>query len=426
MLKKWRGRSAVRAGHKLIIEDCRFAKIANALRQLGHLRQQTMKRRQHLADMQRVYVHFHVKHAMSTLQLHQRMKQCYRVLQKKMLRKSFASWVHKKRTRIKLQVVIKAMMMNYHLAEEICAFREWKHDCRVEAKVEQQTKKRIARLAATTVKHWLTWRWRRVKRKMWFLRGRDNRLERQKRAVITSILAYLDTKYKTAEKLAAADRYAKAYCCRAVLHNLLFFRRNRIAQNFKVKKAFGNVVAALRLNKVVCRFSKAMIAVGTKTILQKLFKQWRMHLIKYKRFLFSSVELRKSKLEAIAYWRAAFWMHSTYRFLACHYRLRRHQRQWMESASYHHEQFSLRRALRRLFLLRRSRRRSRLHVHVMDTALVACRAKKAFHRLDVNAGGKWANVQKIRLMAVHARQAALMRGMRALRLRGTEKTLKIR
>lgn len=373
-----------------------------------------INRRLRVTEMSWIRPNFLSTHLIKTWKMYCKCKRGYRAIRLLRHRKGLKAWKHIHRIRTVMRNALLRMESNKDFQRLCVYFREWSTSTMIERSLEQHQKATRERDSSEMVSWWVTWMGIRHKQRSWMRRAVAGRLAKLQRSVIIKIFHHLDHKYRSAERLAAAHRYYINYCRRSVLNSLLLFRRNRIAQNFKVAKKFSLLIFLLRLNRAVILYEKALMARGSRVVLRKFVVRWRAHLRQGKHHMFVPPELRLQKVLALDEWRGRRSLRRL--VLAWKQRWRRMvRREGVRLMCLEHcDSRMLLRVLRIFLAVRRRRRKVRTVMHVMDDIAESGSLKKAVHKLDSNQCQKWAGRQKLRLMGAHARRAAMRRGLCAL------------
>jgi hypothetical protein len=309
------------------------------------------------------------------------------------------------------------MLGGYRQRLLLVAFQDWCEDTRVEAAlsnslVEKRETKRMVAVGA-----WLLFARNRRRQQALLRRAKSRSLEATYRHGINGFLRYLERKYNAADKLKACHKYYLDYHKRVVLYNLLFLRRNRIAYQFRVAKKFKLLVSCMRARMVARGYFRRLLAVGSRVIMRKLFQRWLGRAkggARGKKKSWETLPVIRKRWAQLLQWRSVYVRHcALLRWVYTARRWRRRGRTLQQSDWYFIHR-GMRKALRALLGLRRQRRRERQLDCYRARIMIHSLIRKAVHKLDLHASGKWAQLQKIRLVTAHSDHVLLSRGWRVL------------
>ena len=222
----------------------------------------------------------------------------------------------------------------------------------------------------------------------------------------------------------AADKHFLNYLKRNVLYNLLFFRRNRIAHDYVVKKKSLQFFSLLKVNASCSLYDKSAMAVGNAALMRKMFERLVSHTLygsntnnmhKTKKLNGKKYNYKTEMIVIVEEWKDERSLRKFFQILRKCHRYNVKDIKLMASCDYHHYKYSMSLLFKKLIKqVSKTRKNANKLKHVENIVLFRL-AKNALQKLDYNVCLGFANHEKSRLVDLHHYNYTLRRGLHQLK-----------
>jgi hypothetical protein len=421
----WRKKSALASQLKAILKGQREEKMSKHLTSWAERTKDKVLARRTSRSYYSVYQAFHSKMLFHSLVLHRCMKKSYRAVHTLRAQRIFSRWKTKTHNRELGRKYLHVMTEGKNFRIFHAYFFEWKVNTWVEEILaDYQKESRVAKLRQSIDSLVYARRFRGHSRNI-YRRSIHYRHDRRHRRVIETILKFIGDKYKAKDRNKAAHQYYLDYTRRHVLSNLLFFRRNRIAQEHNVRKKFNKFARMLYMSVLASKYDRSLMHRANVMCRRRYFALWMAVVARRKeeRVPIMTASERQARRQFILKFFAVRALRKAIRKV---FRLLlgiRRQRRAIEGVHSQRASYSQNRSLGHLLAMRRKRRKARKLGSCVDAVRQETAQRRALLLFETKVAGRWATKQSGRLMDLHCRKAAMRRGLMALmpRVRGTER-----
>lgn len=328
------------------------------------------------------------------------------------------NWLVKYRTRVKIKTVVEHICNDER--RQTIYFFEWRKDTDVESKLFIYLGKKKIKLLAGTLDVLGANRVKLLTRKKRVRRHRGMKASRLMKLFLDSILDRMDDNIKNEKLEAIANNHFIFYLKRNVLYNLLFFRRNRIAHDYVVKKKSLQFFSLLKVNATCSLYDKSVMKIGNNALMKKMFERLISHTLhgsntnnthKTKKLNMKKYNFKTEMISIVDEWKDERSLRKFFLILRKSHSHNVKDIKVMGTCDYHHYRYNMSLLFKKLIKQVSKTRKSTNKVKHIENIVLFKSVKNALQKLDYNACLSFANNEKSRLVDMHYYNYSIRRAL---------------
>ena len=217
-----------------------------------------------------------------------------------------------------------------------------------------------------------------------------------------------------------ANKHFLNYLKRNVLFQLLFFRRNRIAHDYVVKKKSLQFFSLLKVNAACSLYDKSIMVVGNASLMRKMFERLISHTLygsntnnmhKTKKLNGKKYNYKTEMIAIVEEWKDERHLRKFFQILRkCHHHNVKDIK-LMASCDYHHYKYNMRLLFKKLIKQVSKTRKNANKLRHVENIVMFRSVKNALQKLDYNVCLGFASHEKARLVDLHFYNNSIRRGL---------------
>lgn len=251
-------------------------------------------------------------------------------------------------------------------------------------------------------------------------RHRGMKASRYMKHFFDSTLCRMGNNIKNEKLEATATNHFIFYLKRNVLYNLLFFRRNRIAHDYVVKKKSLQFISLLKVNAACSLYDKSVMKVGNVALMKKMFERLVSHTLygsntnnihKTKKLNGKKYSYKTEMMSIVDEWKEERSLRKFFQILRRNHSHNVRDMKLMTNCDYHHYRYSMGLLFKKLIKQVSKTRKNTNKLKHIESVVLFKLVKSALQKLDYNACLSFANNEKCRLVDMHYYNNLIRRGL---------------